>query len=199
MKTKLAYSNRYEEALRLAARVHRDQNRKGCDIPYITHPVQVSLILLQHGFSEDVAIAGLLHDAVEDQGLPLAQIESQFGARVAEIVGALSELKTDAEGHKRPWEIRKQESLEHMRRASPEAAAVKSADTLHNARCIVLDLQQDGADIEQRFTRGLGPLLGYYQQVTQVARERLDEHALVNELDVAVQDLARAIDAVTGT
>jgi len=196
MKPGCAYSDRYEDALRQAAKVHLDHKRKGSDVPYITHVVYVSLILLHHGFSEDVAMAGLLHDAVEDRELPLSLIEAQFGSQVAEMVSALSEHKTDAQGHKRPWETRKRESLEHLRQASAEAVAVKAADVLHNARSTALDLRQDGPTVGQRFTRGLGPLLDYYRQTARVAGERLGDHPLVDELADAVEDLARAIKEV---
>jgi (p)ppGpp synthase/HD superfamily hydrolase len=187
------YSERYEDALRLAANAHRDQPRKGSGIPYITHPLHVSLILMRQGFSTDVAIAGLLHDVVEDQGYSLARIEEQFGARVAEIVGALSERKTDAQGDKRSWEARKQEGLEHLRQASLEAVAVKAADTLHNARCIVLDVRREGPAVWQRFARDPATSLGYYRRVVGITRERMGCHPLVDELADAVDDLAQAV------
>jgi (p)ppGpp synthase/HD superfamily hydrolase len=184
--------------LRMAATAHRHQNRKGSDLPYITHPVHVSVILLRHGFPTDVAIAGLLHDVVEDQGVDLSEIEEGFGSRVAACVAALSERKRDARGARRPWEVRKREALAHMRRASPEVAAVKVADALHNARCIALDVRRDGPAVWQRFHRGPGQQLEYYRQIVQVARERLRDHPLVDELAEAVEDLARAVDEVGG-
>jgi (p)ppGpp synthase/HD superfamily hydrolase len=194
MQTHLGYSEPYEDALRLAATAHRHQNRKGCDVPYITHPVHVSVILLRHGFPTEVAIAGLLHDVVEDQGYELSRIEDEFGPRVAEIVAALSERKTDAQGLKRPWEVRKQEALEHMRHASPEAAAVKLADALHNVRSTALDLRREGPQVWRRFNRGPGPTLNYYRQIIHIARQRLRAHPLVDELAAAVDDLARTLD-----
>ncbi|MGD1992956.1 MAG: HD domain-containing protein, partial [Anaerolineae bacterium] len=115
------YSDLYEEALRLAARAHQDQVRKTGSVPYITHPVHVSMILAQYGFSEEVMAAALLHDVVEDQDVTLTEIEDQFGAHVAEIVDVLTEQKLDEQGSRRPWEIRKQEAVAHMRRASQEA------------------------------------------------------------------------------
>jgi (p)ppGpp synthase/HD superfamily hydrolase len=184
------YSELYERALRVAAIAHRDQDRKGSNVPYITHPVQVSLILLSHGFPSDLAIAGLLHDVVEDQEYPLSQIEAAFGPRVAEIVAALSEDKKDVRGNKRPWEVRKREALEHMRRADQDVAAVKAADTLHNIRCILLDARQEGTEVWERFTRGPNLMLSYYRQIAQVAREHLGDHPLVDELADAIEDLA---------
>ena len=115
---------------------------------------------------------------------------------MAEIVAALSERKTDAQGNKRPWEVRKREALEQMRQAIPDAVAVKVADTLHNARSIVLDARREGAKVWQRFTRGPDLMLNYYRQIVQVARERLRDHPLVDDLADAVDDLARVVDGV---
>jgi (p)ppGpp synthase/HD superfamily hydrolase len=188
-----ALSERYEEALRIAAVEHREQNRKGNDLPYITHVVHVAQILCHYGFPEDVVVAGLLHDVVEDQNYPLAKIEEQFGPQVAEIVAALSERKRDDEGEKRPWEARKEEALEILREASTEAVAVKAADTLHNAHCLAQDLRREGAHTWTRFSRGPDATQWYYGQVLQLARERLDDHPLVAELSDALEDVVRAI------
>jgi len=192
----LAYSERYEQALRLATTAHRHQNRKGADLPYISHPVHVSVILLRHGFSTDVAIAGLLHDVVEDQGVDLSEIEEQFGPQVAEFVAALSERKTDDQGARRPWEVRKREALEHMREGSLEVVAVKAADALHNARATALDARREGPSVWQRFTRGPHALVDHYRDIVQVARERMGHHPLVDELAEAVEELAQVVEEV---
>jgi (p)ppGpp synthase/HD superfamily hydrolase len=99
----LGFSARYDAALTLAAIAHRDQVRKGTDIPYIAHPFHVSLILIRHGFGEDLAVAGLLHDVVEDTDVPLERIAAEFGDDVARLIAAVSETKT-AEGAELPWE-----------------------------------------------------------------------------------------------
>ena len=193
MKIERGYSERYEQALRLAASAHRSQNRKAGDVPYITHPFHVSVILLRYGFSTDVAIAGLLHDVVEDQGVDLGEIEDRFGPRVAEFVAALSERKQDAHGVKRPWEVRKQEALEHMRQGDPEVAAIKVADALHNARSMEQDVRRDGPDTWKRFNRGPESQLDYYRRILEVGRERLGDHPMVDEFAEAIEDLARIV------
>ena len=198
MEREEGYSEQYEQALRVAIVAHRCQTRKGSGLPYVIHPVHVSVILLRYGFSMETAIAGLLHDVVEDQGYDLVDIERQFGARVAEMVAALSERKSDAAGVKRSWEVRKREALQQMREASPEAAAIKCADTLHNALSFVQDLRREGAEVWRHFNRGPQSQLTYYRRVLDVAGERLGAHPLVAELDGAVAQLARAIDE-TGT
>jgi len=171
----MVYSEQYEAALILAAREHRTQNRKGTDIPYITHPVLVSIILARHGFSDQVVIAGLLHDVVEDQNYPLTMVEAEFGAEVAEIVEALSEQKL--------------ESLEKLHRASTGAVAVKAADALHNIRALEADLRRNGPAVWERFNADPRSSLWYYQRVALLARERLDGHPLVIELEEAVATL----------
>lgn len=190
MEKRYGYSDLYEQALRVAAGAHVDQRRKGKEIPYITHPVQVSIILLHYDFPMEAVIAGLLHDVVEDQGYELTQIEEDFGPLTAEIVDALSERKRDKQGKKRPWETRKQEALEKIRQSSQEAVAVKVADTLHNTRCFILDFQHEGAELWENFSRGVEAQLDYYNKVLDVARERLGAHLLVDELAEALAELA---------
>ena len=62
-------SNRFEQALILATQLHANQVRKGSDVPYISHLLSVAALVLEDGGDEDEAIAALLHDAVEDQGV----------------------------------------------------------------------------------------------------------------------------------
>jgi (p)ppGpp synthase/HD superfamily hydrolase len=188
-----AYSQHYDAALVLAARAHRKQTRKGTDIPYLIHPVHVSVILLRYGFSEDVAVAGLLHDVVEDQEVPLSLIEAEFGPVVSEMVAALTEKKKEG-GQPRPWEIRKQEALEHLRTSSLGAVAVKAADVLHSARSMAADLDLRGPSIWDNFSRGPAQFLWYCRSVAEIVRQRLAPHPLADELDAAIRDLARAID-----
>ncbi len=140
-----------------------------------------------------MAVAGLLHDVVEDQGYDLSQIRKSFGVRVAEMVAALSERKTDERGVKRAWETRKREGLDQLRGASPDVAAVKAADTLHNVCCIALDMRRDGPQVWDRFARGPEPQLRYYREALGAAREALGDHPLVAELADAVESLARLI------
>jgi len=189
-----AYSERYEAALALAARVHRQQTRKGSDVPYIVHLAHVSVILIRHGFPEDLAIAGLLHDAVEDQNLPLPAIEAEFGPDVAAMVSALTERKREG-GVERPWEVRKREVLHQLRRTSPDAVAVKAADTLHSVRSLIAGLAREGPALWSRFSRGADQSLWFYESVAEIVRERLAAHPLADELDRAVNALEEAIAA----
>ncbi len=195
----MVYSEKYEAALVLASREHREQNRKGTDIPYITHPVHVSVILARHGFPEPVVVAGLLHDVVEDQDYPLDRIEEEFGPDVAEMVDALSEQKRDAQGHGHPWEARKRESLKKLRQASDGAIAIKAADVLHNARTLAADLRRAGSGVWDRFNRGPDQTLWYYTKVNDLVRERLGDHPLVTQVEDAVTRLSILVENDAGS
>jgi (p)ppGpp synthase/HD superfamily hydrolase len=185
-----AYSARYDAALALAARAHRDQVRKGTDLPYIAHVVHVSVILIRHGFGESLAIAGLLHDVVEDCDVSLATIAAAFGDEVAHLVEAVSETKA-LDGAALPWEQRKAEKLAHLQAGGPDVAALKAADAIHNARSIAADLRTAGAAVWDRFKRGPQPTLAYYRAILDGVRTKLGDHPIVAELDAAVAELAR--------
>lgn len=188
----MTYSSRYDAALILSAKLHRQQVRKGTDTPYIVHPVYVSLLLLQHGFDEDVAIAGLLHDAPEDQRYSLEDIADQFGARVAELVAAVSEHRYAGEVE-RPWEARKQEKLASLRTATPDALAIAAADALHNASTILSDVRAHGLAVWTRFKRGREGTLWYYRAMTDLLIERMGSHPLALELAGAVDAMEQVV------
>jgi (p)ppGpp synthase/HD superfamily hydrolase len=190
----MGYSEAYEKALRVAVVTHYEQVRKGNGLPYVIHPIHVSIILLRHGLSTEAAIAGLLHDIVEDQGYELADIDEQFGPRVAKMVDVLSEQKRDAYGKKRAWKVRKREALEKIQQASREAVAVKAADALHNAESFVEDLEREGAQVWEHFNQGPEAQLVYYRRIVEISEERLGSHPLVEELAETVEVLAQAIE-----
>src|SRR5689334_4597939 len=111
-------SQRYAAALTYAFQLHQDQERKGSGVPYVAHLLGVSSLALEHGASEDEAIAALLHDAVEDQGgaAVLEQIRQRFGEAVAAIVLGCSDWS--GEGERAPWRERKERYLAHLETAS---------------------------------------------------------------------------------
>ena len=169
-------SPRYEAALVMATQLHASQKRKGTYIPYVSHLLAVSSLVLEHGGSEDQAIAALLHDAVEDQGgLPtLDKIRDHFGDVVAKIVDHC----TDAYEEPKPeWRVRKEEYIASIAKKPLDAALVSCADKLHNARAILNDLRTLGDELWGRFTGGEEGTLWYYQSLATAFND-----ALVNAL-----------------
>lgn len=182
------FSARFDAALGFAARAHAEQRRKGTTTPYITHPVSVAMYLMQAGRTEDVAIAGLLHDVVEDTGIGLEVIRVEFGDRVATLVAAVTEHKTE-DGVERPWEVRKREALEHLVGADEDVLALKAADALHNVSTTREALLRDGDSIWRRFKRGPRESLWYYGEVARLVRARLGEDRLCRDLEEAIAAL----------
>ena len=192
----LGYSPALDDALILAARAHRTQMRKGGDVPYVQHPVHVAIILLKHRFDEEVVIAGLLHDVVEDCGVDPAEIRARFGERVADLVASVTETKVDAAAgdsappRERPWRTRKEEALAHLANATPDSAALKAADALHNCQSTLRDLEAYGTAAWSRFNAPPPDQVWYYRAVAGGVRAKLGDHALWRELDAVVERIA---------
>lgn len=154
-------TDRFDEALAYASRIHRDQRRKDTAIPYVSHLLAVASLTLEHGGDEDQAIAALLHDAAEDQGGAerLADIEARFGPGVAAIVADC----TDSWAEPRPpWRERKAAYVAALAGKPARSLLVSLADKTHNARAIVGDLRRHGDDLWPRFTGGKAGTLWYY-------------------------------------
>ena len=182
-------TERFDRALIFARQLHKDQFRKGTEIPYITHLLSVSALVLEDGGDEDQAIAGLLHDAAEDQGgyQTLNDIRQQFGKRVAHIVEGCSDT---IEFPKPPWLERKESYIAHLRTAEIDIWRVSLADKLHNARTILMDLRQNGDTTWMRFSGGKDGALWYYQTLSEVFQEKYDS-PMVAELTRLVDEINR--------
>ena len=182
-------SPRFTDALVYASRLHAAHTRKGGDIPYISHLMAVTAIVLEHGGGEDEAIAALLHDAVEDQGgaATREEIRRRFGERVAAIVDGCTDADTIP---KPPWRQRKEAYVSHVGTASPSVRLVSSADKLHNARAILADYRLLGDALWDRFTGGRDGTLWYYRALVDAFRAA-EATSLVEELERTVRELER--------
>lgn len=161
-------SHRYTEALAYAAEVHAAQTRKGdAGIPYLSHLLAVSSLVIEAGGNEDEAIAALLHDAAEDQGghARLADIEEHFGPTVARIVRECSDSLTENPETKAPWRERKEAHLDHLRSSSPSTVTVTAADKLHNARSLISDLTLEGLLYLNHFNASGEDIFWYYREM----------------------------------
>lgn len=151
--------NRIEEAIEVAAQEHHGQFRKGTGTPYISHPYAVGLILMNEGCSQNVVIAGILHDTVEDTDLTLECIQKKFGRDVAEIVDGCSEDKSLR------WRERKSERIEALKTASTEICIVTCADKLHNLRTVISEYDEIGDNVWERFHGGVEAQSWYYRSI----------------------------------
>lgn len=181
---------RLSEALAYAVEIHASQGRKGSGTPYIAHLLGVCGLVIEDGGSEDEAIAGLLHDAAEDQGgeATLDEIEERFGPDVRRIVAACSDT---FETPKPGWE-RKADYVAGIQSKKADELRVSLADKVHNARSILFDYRVAGESVFERFTADRDATIGHYRSLS----EKFSEHApgpmadeltrVVNELELAV-------------
>ena len=172
-------TDRFDRALLYATHVHGGQVRKETTIPYIAHLLAVAATVLEYGGSEDMAIAGLLHDAVEDQGGEprLADIRNRFGDRVADIVRACSDsvANTAAGQQKEDWRTRRMRYLEHLKTVDRETCLVSLSDKVHNARSILRDLRKPeiGPAVWDRFKKPKADTLWYYRELANAFQSLL--------------------------
>jgi (p)ppGpp synthase/HD superfamily hydrolase len=188
----MVYSQRFEDALVLAHQLHADQTRKGTTIPYVSHLLAVTAIVIDNGGTEDEVIAALLHDTVEDAGgaETREEIRRRFGENVALIVDGLTD--TD-ETPKPPWRKRKEDYIAHLNHAGPSVLLVSLADKIHNAQSILLDVRNEGEGVWNRFTGGKEGSLWYYRSLVEAFRARGQYTSLVNELDRIVVELEQMV------
>jgi len=168
---------RFSQAVEYARILTGTETRKGTKIPYLTHLLAVSALVLEHGGDETQAIAALLHDAAEDHGgyARLRAIQVEFGAPVALIVEHCSDsLKPEGEP-KDPWWTRKVDYLAGVEDETPRIALVAAADKVHNLESVVADYRTLGEKLWPRFNEDAGRAgsLWYYRRVAELLPPRL--------------------------
>lgn len=198
-------TERFTRAVDYARVAHTGQVRKGTTVPYITHLLGVATLVIEHHGSEDQAIAGLLHDCLEDCGQAHEPvIRAQFGATVADIVLACTDGTAESKGEhataeakRADWLQRKQTYLRHLADADDGTLLVSGCDKLHNARAIVRDLANPnvGAAVFGRFKSGQAGTLAYYESLARVFVSRGTRMAVALDTEVArMHALAGAAD-----
>lgn len=184
-------SERFFDAMAYATKWHKDQVRKSTNIAYISHPFGVAALVLEAGGDEEQAIAGLLHDVAEDCGGEerLAEIISQFGARVAGIVRGCSDSLVVDQSKKESWIVRKQAHIDHMKSADADTLLVTAADKTHNARAIAADFQEIGDEVWERFDKETNKelILWYYDSMYEVLKEAKVTTKLLRPLHTAIE------------
>jgi (p)ppGpp synthase/HD superfamily hydrolase len=194
-------TRRFIQAVDYARQVHTGW-RKGTHVPYMAHLLGVaSLVMGESGHvpfavTEDMVIAALLHDAVEDEGgLPrLQDIEAKFGKDVAKIVEGCTDSSEVDSDKKQEWGVRKEAHIKRLREEPDESEGtllVSAADKLYNARAILEDYREVGAEVWKRFKRGRDQQLWYFDELIKVYEERCRNWRIVEELKRMVGELRR--------
>jgi (p)ppGpp synthase/HD superfamily hydrolase len=177
---------RFLRAFEFAAEKHKKQTRKASTTPYIAHLMGVASTVLEFGGDEDLAIAALLHDVVEDcGGIPmLKEVKRRFGSRVAKVADGC----TDSYGEpKLPWRERKESYIQHLADADDDTRLVSAADKLNNVRSILADYREVGESIWARFNGGREGTLWYYRTLFDEFQRK--PNRLIREFGLAVREL----------
>lgn len=174
-----------QKAIVKATLLHGCQIRKGDDLPYIVHPFSVAYILSGYTGDENVIIAGLLHDVLEEvKGYGFNSIKKDFGKKSAEIVQEVTEdqeLKRK-KGNRESWKRRKDHYIENLKICSQEALMVSAADKIHNLLSIMEAYKIQREKLWGRFNAGKKDSLWFYTEVLKIIKKRL-RNEIVLELE----------------
>ena len=187
----MQYTQKIKEAIRVAIRVHeidQKQKRKGKDIPYITHPLVVGLILARISEDEDVVVAGILHDTVEDsvdeKKITIEIIKERFGEEVSKMVEDVTEKNRHV-----PWFERKKQNLLKISILSQNSLLIKAADTVANCTELISDFRREGDDTFHRFNVPKENLIGHYVEIIEEIQKAWPAHPLRKDLDYHASEL----------
>lgn len=163
----------FDDAARFAVDAHAGMLRKGDAIPYVLHPFEVASIAATITTDEEVLVAALLHDTVEDADANLDRIRELFGDRVAELVGSETEDKHPELPKSQSWRLRKEESLGRLAVADDDGILVVwLADKLANMRSYARMKRREG-DAMWRYFNQSDPEAHhwYYRSVAEMTRQ----------------------------
>lgn len=187
------YTTKIQQAIKFAAKTHnqyQQQKRKGKEIPYITHPLTVGIILSLAKASEDVVVAGILHDTIEDsideKKVTSEMIKERFGKEVMKLVMSVTEKDKSLS-----WEKRKAEALGHIKHFSHEAVLVKSADVISNISELIDDYKKYGDAVFERFNSSKENIVQSQLKVISALVSNWPESPLAWDLKFLASDLLR--------
>jgi len=187
----MEYTQKIKEAIHVAIRVHeldQKQKRKGKDTPYIIHPLVVGLILARISRDEDVVVAGILHDTIEDsvdtKKVTINTLKKRFGNDVAIMVDAVTEKNRNV-----PWVERKKQIVKKVPSLSKKALLIKAADTIANCTELISDFRREGDDTFRRFNVPKEHLIEHYVEIIEAIKKTWPSHPLKSDLDYHLSEL----------
>jgi (p)ppGpp synthase/HD superfamily hydrolase len=197
---RLLLTERFSAAVEYARQLHTEY-RKGTDVPYMAHLLGVaSLVLGEAGgrvpVTEDMVIAALLHDTVEDHGgmSRLRDVEQRFGSNVARLVAGLSDTFAEDHDKKEGWEERKNAYLTRLRNETDDVLLISAADKLYNAKSILDDHRLIGDAVWERFKRSSRQQLWYFHLLLVVFRTN-PTNKIVDDFERVVRELTELVRA----
>ncbi len=178
----------FDRAAQFAITAHSGTERRGKGFPYIIHPMEAASIVASMTNDPELIAAAILHDTVEDTDTTIEQVETLFGARVANLV--LHE--TGTKDHSLSWRQRKQIQIDQINASDRDSKLVALGDKLSNMRAIAGDYIAIGDDLWSRFHTpgGKNDIEWYYRNLAIALSEIGDT--------LPYQEFIRLIDTTFG-
>lgn len=180
--------SKLDQAIKFAVDAHTGQKRKLSGAAYIVHPLECMIIVGQLTKDEDVLVATVLHDVVEDTNVTIEEVEKAFGARVAELVTGETENKRKELPPEATWKIRKEESLHHLEECGDrDVKMMWLGDKLSNIRSMAIEYISHGDEIFNHFNqKNKKEHEWYYRRIADLLREDFKDKAAFMEYDALV-------------
>jgi guanosine-3',5'-bis(diphosphate) 3'-pyrophosphohydrolase len=169
-----------EKAIYFATKAHHNKMRKtDPNVPMIFHPICVGYILKENGCDEDVVVAGILHDIIEDTNYKYNDIYSLFGERVAQLVNSVSELDKNTS-----WEERKKQSINNFKKLPLESKLIVCADKINNLNFLYEEIKKQGDLVWGYFNRGKAKQKKYYKDALNSLKINSETNILFDKYEL---------------
>jgi (p)ppGpp synthase/HD superfamily hydrolase len=184
------YSYRIEQAIRAAAILHKNQVRKGdVPYPYVTHTFAVAMIVADYTDKEDVIIAALLHDTLEDTDYTRDELQEDFGGTVLTLVESVTRPEPKENEN---WMEMKKQYVKQLKNAPPDALIVAAADKIHNMRSMVEAYYEKEEELLADFGGSLEERMFTYQEISNVLNRNLN-NAILTEFNHVFEEFKQFI------
>ena len=190
----MLYSRRISEAIIVSARAHEGQYRKGSTNPYVEHPFSVALISQKYIDDEEVFIAALLHDILEDvseKTYSRADMQRDFGSSVLGIVEDVTEPSI-TEPTEEAWLERKQSYIDHLAEISDiRPLIVSTADKIHNMSEIIREYENVGSHVWDFFNVDRKREIWFYEAVLEVLKAKVIPQEAIEDYEEQLSKLKK--------
>lgn len=182
----MKYSEKVHKAMSLASKMHQGQKRKGTDIPYIIHPLNVLDLAHEMGVvDENTLIACVLHDTIEDTPYTKEQLEKDFGEDVCQIVLDVSENKSLP-----TWKERKISYLEHLKSCdNTNSILVSTLDKIENLHNMYIDYLAIGDKLFDRFNADKNEEFWFYRSFVEIIKNKEIPDTFKEKLEKTLEKL----------
>lgn len=170
---------RIQQAINKASLLHKNQVRYDAEgTPHISHLISVALLATEENPSEDIFIAALLHDIVEDNvGYDFTHLKEEFGEKIHDMVYALSEDTSVID-----WKERKENYLEKLKNSTSDVVLISLADKVHNFDSMIAMYTSPHKVLWGGYFESFKNKIDYYRRLYEVFKTKLGDHKLVKRL-----------------